>query len=137
MIQITREVFNNIIDHAERDAPIEACGYLAGKDGIITESYSLTNIDNSPEHFSFDPAEQFGVVKKARSNGLQIIANYHSHPLTPARPSQEDIKLAYDPNISYVIVSLADGKKEVKSYSIKNSEIEIQEITVIDDINQI
>ena len=137
MIKITRKVINNIIDHSKRDAPIEACGYLAGKDGVITKSYSLTNIDNSPDHFSFDPTEQFGVVKKARSCGLEIIGNYHSHPLTPAKPSQEDIKLAYDPNISYVIVSLADGEEEVKSYSIKNSEIKIQEIIVIDDSNQI
>jgi proteasome lid subunit RPN8/RPN11 len=135
MIRITREVAEDIKEHAKKDTPIEACGYLAGKNGIITISYRMTNIDNSPEHFSFDPKEQFDVVRKARSEGLKIIANYHSHPVTPARPSQEDINLAYDPDISYVIISLEGDREDIKSFSIKNSEVKSQEIKIINDVN--
>ena len=133
MIKLTRAVVNNIIDHARRDAPIEACGYLAGKNSIITKCYSMINIDNSPEHFSFDPEEQFDVVRRARSEGLEIIANYHSHPVTPARPSQEDINLAYDPDMSYLIISLEGGREDVRSFGIKNSEVKSQVIKIIDD----
>ena len=133
MIGITRDVADDIIEHAKKDTPVEACGYLAGKNGVITKSYRMTNIDNSPEHFSFDPKEQFDVVRKARSEGLEIIANYHSHPLSPARPSQEDIDLAYDPDISYLIISLEGGRKDIRSFSIKNSEVKSQEIKIIND----
>ncbi len=133
MIKLTRAVVNNIIDHARRDAPIEACGYLAGKNGIITNCYNMINIDNSPEHFSFDPEEQFDVVRRARSEGLEIIANYHSHPVSPARPSQEDINLAYDPDMSYVIISLEGGREDIRSFGIKNSEVKSQVIKIIDD----
>ncbi len=136
MIRLTRDVANDIIEHARNDTPVEACGYLAGKNGVITRSYRMKNIDNSPEHFSFDPEEQFDIVRKARSEGLEIIANYHSHPATPARPSPEDINLAYDPDISYLIVSLADGREEIKSFSIKESVVKNQEIKIISDPDQ-
>jgi [CysO sulfur-carrier protein]-S-L-cysteine hydrolase len=106
------------------------CGYLAGNDRQVTRHYKLTNIDHSPEHFSFDPAEQFQVVRETRKEGLEILANYHSHPETPARPSVEDIRLAYDPNISYVIVSLAAGQSDVKSFRIQNGVVEKEEIQV-------
>ena len=136
MIRITQEVAEDIIEHAKKDTPIEACGYLTGKNGIITNSYRMANIDNSTEHFSFDPEEQFDVVRKARSEGLNIIANYHSHPVTPARPSQEDINLAYDPDISYVIISLEGDREDIESFSIINSEVKSQEIIIINDLNQ-
>jgi proteasome lid subunit RPN8/RPN11 len=132
MISISQEVLDQIIDHAKKELPNEACGYLAGSDGIITKAYQLTNIDHSPEHFSFDPAEQFNAVKEARKNGLQIIANYHSHPSTPSRPSVEDIRLAYDPDISYVIISLAENVPVVKSFRILEGVAANEEIKIID-----
>lgn len=123
-LQITRSVYDGMIEHARKLIPIEACGYLAGKDGIITKYYAMTNIDNSPEHFSFDPKEQFEVLNKSREEGIEIIANYHSHPETPSRPSQEDIKLAYDPNIYYLIVSLAAEVPVINAFKIVEGKVD-------------
>ncbi len=123
-MKIKKNIIDEIINHAKKDAPVEACGYLAGKDGVINRHYELTNMDKSEEHFAFDPKEQFATVKDARNDGLEVCAVYHSHPQTPARPSTEDIKLAYDPNISYVIISLANGQEDVKSFKIKNANVE-------------
>jgi len=119
-MKIKKEIVKQIIHHAKKELPNEACGYLAGKDGEVTIAFELTNIDHSPEHFSFDPKEQFNVTREVRKQGLEIIANYHSHPATPSRPSKEDLRLAFDPNISYVIVSLAEKEPVVKSFKIKN-----------------
>jgi proteasome lid subunit RPN8/RPN11 len=131
MISITQKVLNNIFDHAKRDLPNEACGYLSGKKGLISNSYALVNIDHSPEHFSFEPAEQFATVKKVREEGLEILANYHSHPSTPARPSIEDIRLAFDPDIYYFIISLAAGKPVLKAFRIINGNVENIYIRII------
>ena len=131
MISIKRDVYDQIVAHAKADLPNEACGYLAGLDGVVTLGYQLTNIDHSPEHFSFDPAEQFKTVKDARSKGLQILANYHSHPETPSRPSQEDIRLAFDPNILYFIISLAQQEPVVKAFQIINGTVTIEELNII------
>ena len=133
MKSIKQSVIDQIVVHARHDLPKEACGYLAGNEGVVTHSYQLTNIDHSPEHFSFDPAEQFQTVRDARSQGLQIMANYHSHPETPARPSVEDIRLAYDPEISYLIISLTDNQVDVKSFRIKDSIVEKEEIVIQPD----
>ncbi len=131
MISISSGILDQIIAHAKKDLPDEACGYLAGEDGVITTAYELTNTDHSPEHFSFDPSEQFKTVKEARNKGLNIIANYHSHPSTPSRPSQEDIRLAYDPDISYIIISLAEKEPVVKSFRIVNGIALNEEIKII------
>jgi proteasome lid subunit RPN8/RPN11 len=130
MISITRDVLDTIISHAKGDLPNEACGYLAGKDGLITVSYALTNIDHSPEHFTFDQAEQFATIKKARKEGLEIIANYHSHPVTPARPSVEDIRLAFDPDIYYFIISLAASEVDVKAFRIVSGNVKKVELHI-------
>lgn len=131
MLKISRQIINDIINHARLGLPEEVCGYLAGNEREITRQFKLTNVDHSNEHFSFDPAEQFHVVREARKAGLEILANYHSHPETPARPSQEDIRLAFDPNISYVIVSLAAEVPEIKSFRIQNGEVEKEEIQIV------
>ena len=131
MLRIPQQIINDLFEHAQTGLPEEVCGYLAGTGREVTLQFRLTNIDHSNEHFSFDPKEQFQVVREARKLGLEILANYHSHPETPARPSQEDIRLAFDPNISYVIVSLAAEIPDVKSFRIKNGEVEKEEIQII------
>lgn len=117
-IKLPKHIYDGIIEHAKQDLPNEACGLLVGVENEIKIQYRLTNTDHSPEHFSFDPAEQFDVYRKARDAGYDIIANYHSHPETPSRPSVEDIRLAYDSNILYFIASLAAEVPTLKAFSI-------------------
>ncbi len=133
MLKIRQDVFDRIVSHGRAEAPLEACGYLAEKDGVICEHFKLTNIDKSPVHFSMDPAEQFSVVKECRNQGLKISAVYHSHPETPARPSTEDIKLAYDPSLSYVIVSLAESAPSIKSFIIQKGVVEPESLEIINE----
>ena len=134
MLRIAKTVIDGIISHSRKDAPIEACGYCAESNGIIDAWFPLTNTDGSHEHFSLDPAEQFACVKKIRSQGRRLAAVYHSHPETPSRPSAEDIALAADPDISYVIVSLANNESTVKSFKIRNSIAVEESIEITGDI---
>jgi len=125
MFTIPQTIVDGIIDQARRELPDEACGLLTGNGNTVTKQHPMTNIDHSPEHFSFDPREQFAVLREARAEGSQIIANYHSHPSSPARPSEEDIRLAYDPNIIYLILSLQNAENPVlKAFSIKDGKAE-------------
>jgi len=132
-MKIKREVIGQMFNRAKKEAPIETCGYLAAKDGIIVASYELTNTDYSQEHFSFNPKEQFITLRGARAKGLEVCAVYHSHPFTAAWPSTEDIKLAYDPGLLYVIISLADGQEEIKAFRIRNQKVEPEILEVVND----
>jgi proteasome lid subunit RPN8/RPN11 len=109
-ITIKKTDFDRILEHALKERPDEACGLIAGRDEegvrIIEEVYLLTNIDHTNEHFTIDPREQLNAIKDMRSKGLTPLGNWHSHPETPSRPSEEDKRLANDSKASYLILSL-------------------------------
>ena len=121
-MEVQQHVIDEIIAQAQKDAPLESCGYLLGKDDVVTENYWMENIDHSSEHFSFAPKDQFAALRYAREHGLKILANWHSHPASPSRPSQEDIRLANDPTIRYAIISLHEGI-HLNSFKILNGEV--------------
>ena len=133
MLKIERQVLEQMIRDARARAPIEACGYLGGSDGVVRSAHPLTNVDNSDEHFSFDPEEQFAAVRAMRERGEKLMAVYHSHPRTPARPSAEDIRLAYDPSLFYLIVSLAGAEPDVRAFRIVKGEVTPVEIQIVDE----
>lgn len=112
MITISQRDYEKILAHAEQCLPEEACGLIAGEatesGKAIKKVYLLTNIDHSNEHFSLDPKEQLAAIKDMRANGLTPLGNWHSHPESPSRPSDEDKRLAYDSKASYLILSLMD-----------------------------
>lgn len=122
-MKIPQDIIDELIAQARKDAPNESCGYLLGTGNEVTENYWMENIDHSPEHFSFAPKDQFAALRYARSKGLKILANWHSHPATPSRPSQEDLRLANDPTIRYAILSLLNDEPRLNSFKILNGEI--------------
>ena len=138
---IPQIIIDELIAQAEKDAPDESCGYLLGSltpnpspkgegdfEALVTENYWMENIDHSSEHFSFAPKDQFAALRYAREHGLKILANWHSHPASPSRPSQEDLRLANDPTIRYAILSLLDGEPKLNSFKILNGEVVDKEI---------
>lgn len=132
-IKIPSDIYQALIAHARALAPIESCGYLSGQDNQVAKFYPMTNIDNSPEHFTFDPKEQFSVLKEARREGKGLLAVYHSHPASPARLSQEDIRLFNDPNTVYIIVSLMQGVEDMKAFKVikTGEEVLVQSVEIV------
>lgn len=116
-ITITKADFDKIYEHALAERPDEACGLIAGteEEGArqIKKVYLLTNIDHTNEHFSIDPREQLAAIKDMRAEGLKPLGNWHSHPESPSRPSEEDKRLANDSRASYLILSLMDEANPV------------------------
>lgn len=132
MLKIPVSIYDDMIAHAQEGFPLEVCGILGGTGDTVSAIYRMTNTDASNEHFMMEPKEQFAVVKDLRGKGLAMLGIYHSHPETPARPSEEDIKLALTPDVSYLIVSLADaGNPDLKSYKISAGIVQKESIEVI------
>ena len=123
-LKIPNDILERMVVQAKAEAPVEACGVLAGSDGKIEKMYEMTNVANSSDHFMMAPAEQFAAVKDMRAAGLEMLAVYHSHPATPARPSAEDIRLAFTPGVIYIILSLEDPENYVvKGFNIENGNV--------------
>ncbi|MDR2051229.1 MAG: M67 family metallopeptidase [Deltaproteobacteria bacterium] len=114
-----------ILEHARAGLPNEACGLIAGRleeDARQVEKvYTLNNPDACPEHFSIPPQAQLEAIRDMRSLGLVLLGSFHSHPNTPARPSDEDINLAYDPAASCCILSLAGAEPVLKCFRIERA----------------
>lgn len=137
MIYLKKSDYDKIVEHAKRELPDEACGLIAGKvDGeikTVEKVYLLTNIDHSNEHFSLDPKEQLNAIKDMRANGYVPLGNWHSHPESPSRPSDEDKRLAYDSKASYMILSLMDIDSPVlNSFRITGDVSEKEELIIED-----
>ena len=127
MIKMDRSDYEKILAHALSELPNEACGLIGGvvdgENKIVKKVYLLTNIDRSNEHFSLDPKEQLAAVKDMRAEGIAPLGNWHSHPESPSRPSDEDKRLAYDSSASYLILSLMDKDAPVlNSFKISGAE---------------
>ena len=123
-LEIPDNIFEQMLQQATDESPIEACGILAGRDGQVEKLYKMTNADNSSDHFMMTPKEQFKVIKDIRAEGFEMLAIYHSHPETPPRPSVEDIRLALTPGVIYVIVSLQNANAPVaKGFLIDDGDV--------------
>jgi proteasome lid subunit RPN8/RPN11 len=93
-----------IIAHAHAQAPQEACGLLAGAGGRVRRTYRLPNVSDTPlTNFLADPEQQLRAFQDTERRGLEILAIFHSHPASPAYPSETDIARAYYPQARHVI----------------------------------
>lgn len=108
------------------------CRHQRRRQKIIEKVYLLENVDHTNEHFSMNPKEQLAAVKDMRANHLVPLGNWHSHPESPSRPSEEDKRLAYDPTVNYLILSLMDMDQPVlKAFDIdKEKNVTIEELVI-------
>ena len=139
-IRIKRTDYNAIVTYCLDGLPDESCGLIAGHiDGnvkTIEKVYFLTNLDHNNVHFTMDPKEQLAAVKDMRANGLVPLGNWHSHPESPSRPSEEDKRLAFDPTVNYLILSLIDMDQPVlKAFDIdREKNVTIEELQILDEL---
>lgn len=137
MLLLKKEDYDVMLKHCIEGLPNEACGLIAGtiqgNTKTVEKVYLLTNLDESNEHFSMDPKEQLAAIKDARANDLVLLGNFHSHPESPSRPSEEDKRLAYDSSSEYLILSLMEIENPVlKAFHIdKDKVVSINEIRYI------
>lgn len=132
-ISIDARVIEDVIAHAEQDAPNECCGLLVGGSQVIDEAVRTTNLERGPARYRVDPAEHLALVKRLRGTGREVVGAYHSHPTTPAVPSASDVGEAFYPEFVYVIVSLVGTDPEVRAWRILGAEVIEQQILVETD----
>ncbi|MFM1801411.1 MAG: hypothetical protein RJA81_763, partial [Planctomycetota bacterium] len=113
-LTIHPEIFESMIQHCLRDAPLECCGILAGKSGMAWRIYVLPNSDQSETRYNADPQALIRAVQSMRRDGTEIMAIYHSHPRWPAIPSQTDLRENYYGEVPRIIVGLLQQPPECR-----------------------
>jgi proteasome lid subunit RPN8/RPN11 len=124
---IAQADWDALIEHARDDAPNECCGYARMEDGRVAEVFRSENLRASPYGYELDPKSL--LAANDLDDDGHGVAIYHSHPRSPAEPSQTDINLAHYPHWRYLIVSLA-GDPVVRAWRIADGRVEEENIVV-------
>lgn len=131
MIRIPKSIYNNMIEHAIREAPLECCGILAGKDSTVQKAYELMNVEQSAVRYLMSPSEQMKVFEEMERVSMDMLAIYHSHTHTIAFPSETDVSLAFYPGVASIIISLKDEVPVIKAFKIEKEAIYLEDIEVV------
>jgi [CysO sulfur-carrier protein]-S-L-cysteine hydrolase len=135
MLTIPRALHDQIVAHARRDHPDEACGVLAGPAGSDRPErfIPMTNSARSPTFYEFDSTELFQVWREMDNRDEEPVVIYHSHTGTEAYPSRTDIALASEPGAHYVLVSTRDPEQtEFRSFRITGGEVTEEPVAVVE-----
>lgn len=121
-----------MVAHAHEEAPNECCGIAAGRDGRIVRLYRARNAAKSPVRYQVDSRELLAIYNEIEAQGWDLLAIYHSHPLSEAYPSATDVRLAGWPDSLYFIVSLVDPERPViRAFRIRDGAVEEEEMAIV------
>jgi len=123
MVILREEHISQMVGHARAEAPLEACGVLAGKEGVVERVYPAINMEKSLVRYTMDPQQQFRIFMEIEERGWELLGIYHSHPGGAAYPSERDIELAFYPDSVHFIISLAEDKPKVRAFRIIEGEV--------------
>jgi [CysO sulfur-carrier protein]-S-L-cysteine hydrolase len=135
VLSIDRTIHDQIVAHARRDHPDEACGIIAGPAGsdIPTLVIPMTNAERSPTFYRFDSGEQLKVWRAMDEADEVPVVIYHSHTATEAYPSRTDISYASEPDAHYVLVSTRDpDEHELRSYRIVDGVVTEEPVKIVE-----
>jgi len=96
-LTLNKDQWQEMLDHVDRQAPLEGCGLLAGREDRVEKVILVRNQAQSPARFVMDPYEQLQAFDWIESNGLDLLGIFHSHPAGPETVSMTDIaEAAYE-----------------------------------------
>lgn len=131
MIALERSHYDEIVAHCQGDYPNEACGLVAGKEGLAVRVIPMRNADASPATYRFDAEEQFRVFDEMDDEGLEVHAIFHSHTHSEAYPSPTDRRQAFYPEAHYLILSLEDrSTPQLRGFRILDGEVTEEDVMI-------
>ena len=117
VLVVPRTIMAAVERAGETAYPEESCGLLAGRrDGsgglVITGFRASANVaaTDRRETFEVDPAMRFQLMRDLEGSGAEIVGHYHSHPDHPPEPSAQDLEHAYEPDLVWLITTIARGQ---------------------------
>jgi proteasome lid subunit RPN8/RPN11 len=128
---LSGEHSQEMLNHVDKHAPLEACGLLAGKHDRVEKVIPVRNQAQSPVRFMMEPYEQLQAFDWIASHGLDLLGIFHSHPAGPATVSATDIaEAAYE--AVYLIWSRAGGRWQMRGFWIENGRATEVSLQIVD-----
>jgi proteasome lid subunit RPN8/RPN11 len=127
-VRISRALWDELVAHAREEKPIECCGYGRFRKGEIDELVRATNTRHSRYGFELDRPSVYQAWKYEEDGDGTVL--YHSHPFSPAQPSEQDRNLFSFPDWLYVIVSLENDAPDVRAWWVREGDVEEEPIEI-------
>ena len=134
MLVISSDTVDEIVAHARRDHPDEACGIVSGPVGSDRPErfIPMVNAARSPTFYEFDSLDLLALYREMDDRDEEPVVIYHSHTATPAYPSRTDVAYASEPGAHYVLVSTREPDTvEFRSYRIVDAVVTEEEVRVV------
>lgn len=132
MLYLTESHFESIVNHCKKEYPLEACGLLVGEGRKVKQIFPMNNVKNSNSEYLIDPEQQFKAFRRIWREKKKLLGIYHSHPQSEAFPSVKDKKMAFYPEVIYIIVSLQNfSSPEMRGFRIKDGKVTEEKIKSI------
>ena len=128
-ITIRKAVVSDMLAHAREEAPRECCGLLVGRGTSIVRNMRARNLDASATRYLIDPEDHFAAIRAARSESLDVVGAYHSHPSSTPVPSATDIAEA-DSGSDFLYVIVSPIGDDVRAYRIAAGVYTLVELSV-------
>lgn len=135
-LALPARLVEELVAHARRDHPDEACGVIAGPDYSTPERcIPMVNAARSPTFYEFDSGDLLRLYREMDDRDEVPSVIYHSHTATEAYPSRTDIAYASEPEAHYVLISTretgtAEGPYELRSFQIVDGVVTEEEVVV-------
>ena len=121
---VPAEIRRQLEQHAADEAPNEACGLIASRDGTAERYLPGTNELASPYRFLLRPGDPLDFYLEDEGYELAV---FHSHPTASARPSRTDVEnIGLWEGKPYLILSRPTG--ELRAWRIENGRAEELEL---------
>ena len=124
-VDLPLPLWRQMIDQARAESPYEACGLVAGDAaGRALRYHPMRNAAGRLDWFEPDPMELLRLTMAIEGAAETVWGIYHSHPRSPARPSESDVEAAGYPDSLYLISSLQDGPHPVlRAFRIQEGQV--------------
>ncbi len=127
MIKIEPGAWQIMVDHAESTFPDECCGVLLGSnDGghkVVTRAIALENAyeGQQEDRYAIRPEDLLVAERIARSEEVDLIGIFHSHPDCDAYFSKTDLENSC-PWYSFVVLSVKGGRFDHANSFLPNAD---------------
>ncbi len=134
MIEVAGSALDDIHAHARAETPRECCGMLVGTPARVLRAVRARNLESGTTRFLIDPRDHIAALKWARERQLDVVGFYHSHPRSPAFPSETDVAESGYSGVLHLIVGGTEPPwSETRMFELGPPEVKELEYVVVND----
>lgn len=138
-LYITEVDLDKISTAAAAAYPAECCGLLVGAVEMerwlrVTRVIPTRNLwaEERCDRFKIDPVAHLTLMRLLRGGPEYIIGHYHSHPDGQEYPSATDLTMAFEPDLIWVIIAIANSQaRAIGAYQLIGATIRVVSVASV------